>query len=131
MIQRKAYQDLEVWKEAMNLATNIYRNVMIDQDSNHFDLFTSIRERALQIPINIQLYYCVEDFEAQVDNFEAANSGCAVLDCYFLLCRNLEALPSETIEMLLENTDRVNNSLNEIRLANERVWQEILSGDFD
>ncbi|MCC9044264.1 four helix bundle protein [Myroides sp. M-43] len=126
MIQRKAYQYLEVWKEAMNLITSIYKEVKIESaDSPYLDLGTSILERAIQIPLWIEFSTDKDGYHESYSCLCEANSSCAVVRYYLILCRDLEFLNIEVVDCLLEKIEQLIIIIEHMKDEDEQSYKNV------
>ena len=85
------YKDLEVWKEAMNLVTDIYEITETFPPKEMFGLISQIRRSVVSIPSNIA--------EGTVRFLDVSLGSLAELDTQLLIAQNLKYVGDITKEI--------------------------------
>lgn len=125
MLREKPHQELEAWKEAMNLAESIYQVVFIEPESNCSDLVEKIRSVALEIPLKIGAY--VYDDSTFDNTLSGVISECQVLDTCLILGQRIGFLADGDAENLKRQIDVVESILLKKIKDNEEEWNEYIS----
>lgn len=110
------FEDLNVWKEGMRLARDIYKQL---ESSKDFGLRNQMQRAAVSIPSNI-----AEGFERHTNkefmqHLYIAKGSCAELRTQLYLAIDLEKIEKETGKILLDKTLKISSML--YRLIQTRV----------
>ena len=102
----------------------LYKESVVDQGSNHADVIAYIRERALKIPLSIELSI----FENCIlsDQLENTRRECALLHTCLMLTKALGVLEAEVIDTLIERIDAVNAIVSSLIEEEENEWDKLL-----
>jgi len=125
MLKVKPHQELEAWKEAMNLATSIYQVVNVNSESGYSDLVEKIRSAALEITFKIEAYVY---YDGTLDNSLSDVVGkCQALDTCLTLGQRIGLLSEGDFESLLKQLNRVEHLVLKKIKKDEEEWNEYIS----
>lgn len=108
----QSYRDLIVWKKAMNLVLNIYKNTHEFPKSETYGLATQLRRAAVSIPSNIaegQARLTTAEFKQSLGH---ARGSLMEVETYILLAQQLGYMERDQSESLLSGTAEVGKILN-------------------
>ncbi|MDM1376506.1 four helix bundle protein [Myroides marinus] len=125
MLQEKPHQELEAWKEAMNLGESIYRVANIDPETRYSDLAEKIRSVALAIALKIEAY--VYDDGTFDNTLNDVISECQVLDTCLILGQRIGLLSEGDFETLMNKLNAVENLILKKIKENQEKWEKYIS----
>lgn len=125
MLQEKPHQELEAWKEAMNLGESIYRVVNVDPESGYSDLAEKIRSIALAIPLKIEAY--VYDDGTCDNTLSDVISECQVLDTCLILGQRIGLLSEGDFETLMNKLNVVEDLILKKIKENQEKLEKYIS----
>ena len=108
----QSYRDLIVWKKAMTLVLDIYRNTQAFPKIETYGLVSQLRRSAFSIPSNIadgQARISTAEFKQSLGH---ARGSLMEVETYILLAKELGYLESDQSEHLLAGTIEVGKILN-------------------
>jgi four helix bundle protein len=126
----KSYQDLVVWRKAVDLVTEIYRVSQNFPREELFGLMSQIRRAAVSIPSNIAEGHqrmSRKEYQYFLSN---ARGSLAELETQFIIARNLGYLAKIELENILSLTAEVGRILNGLMasLRNEHGRKKLAPG---
>lgn len=125
MLQQKPHQELEAWKEAMNLATSIYQVVNTNLETGYSDLVEKIRSIALEIPLKIEAY--VYDDGTFDNTLSDVISQCKVLETCLILGHRIGVLSEGDFETLMKKLNAVEHLILKKIKENQEKWEKYIS----
>jgi len=112
------FEDLEVWKEGMRLATKIYRALNTCRD---YGLRDQMQRAAVSIPSNIAEGYERNTNKDFIHFLYIAKSSCSEVRTQIYLALDIGVFDKTTGNELLESTKKISAMLyNYIRVRKER-----------
>lgn len=121
----RSYQDLEVWKTAMELASGIYQISAQLPDTERFGLRTQLQRAAVSVPSNIAEGHARCSTREFLKFISIAHGSLAELETQLQLLPRLGLLAVEHIEEALHQADRVGRMLRRLSQAlNDRMNPE-------
>jgi len=112
------FEDLEVWKEAMNLAENLYKTLRGCQD---YGLRDQIQRSAVSIASNIAEGYDRGSNKEFIRYLYIAKGSCAELRTQIYLAYKVGLIDESSYNNTLESTQRISAMLhNLIKVRKER-----------
>ena len=106
MIRR--FEDLTVWKEAMNLAFEIYKSI---NSLNDFVLKQQILRAAISIPSNVAEGFDRQTNKEFIQYLHIAKGSCAELRTQLYLLKKLEFMDVGFMESSIEKTKKISAML--------------------
>ena len=110
MIQ--SYQELNVWKRSVALATELYRITGRFPDTERYGLSSQIRRAAVSIAANIAEGWGRGSTREYVQFLTIARGSLLELETHFIIARNLEFLKSEDFGMASSELKELGKMLN-------------------
>lgn len=101
------YKKLEVWRESMNLAVDVYNLTLGYPKAEMFGLTAQIRRCSVSIPSNIAEGAGRNGNKEFVNFLGIANGSCCELDTQLILSVRLGYLNMEEIENILDKIDHI------------------------
>lgn len=112
------FEDLEIWKESMVLATEVYAALAQMRD---FGLRDQMQRSAVSVPSNIAEGYERQSNREFIKYLYIARGSCAELRTQLYLAIKLEMLKSELGQTLVEKTRGISAKIHRlIQVRNER-----------
>ena len=104
MATYESFEELEVWKLAMDLCTEIYLITNFDAFSKDFGLKDQIRRSSVSVPSNIA-EGCERDSKNQFIYFlTIAKGSCGELKTQLMIARNLNYIDEKTYVKLADKS---------------------------
>jgi four helix bundle protein len=104
----RTHRDLIAWQKGMALSKAIYTVTRRMPDEERFGLTNQMRRAAVSVPSNIAEGYALETRKSYLRHLRISRGSLAELSTQWELTNELGMLlPDRTIQMLLEETDRV------------------------
>lgn len=105
------YKNYKVWQKSHKLVLEIYRVIKNYPDDEKFNLVSQIRRAAISIPTNIA-EGCGRETQKELIRFLYFASGSAhELEYLFLVSTELEYIPKEKSEYILDEIDQIKKML--------------------
>jgi len=107
----RSYRDLVVWRKAMTLVTDVYRNTQTFPRAEVYGLTAQLRRAAVSVPSNIaegQGRSSTGEFKQFLGN---ARGSLLELETQILIAQNLGYFSREESELLLSRSDEVGRIL--------------------
>jgi four helix bundle protein len=104
----RKFEDLTVWKEAMNLAFEIYKSV---NSLNDYVLKQQILRAAISIPSNVAEGFDRQTNKEFIQYLHIAKGSCAELRTQLYLSKKLELMEVGFIESSIEQTKKISAML--------------------
>lgn len=114
MQQVNSYQDLNVWKEGMRLALQIYKITAEFPDHERFGLVSQMRRCAVSIPSNIAEGHARLSTREYVHHVSIALGSLAELETQLHLSKALNYADTETTRDLFEKSSQLDKQLNSL-----------------
>lgn len=110
------FEDLSIWQEGVNLATEIYKLL---KDCRDYGLRDQLQRSAVSIPSNI-----AEGFDRQSNNefirfLKIAKGSCGELRTQLTISKNIELLPND--EILIEKTRVLSSMIQRLISYREKI----------
>ncbi len=116
--QVKSFEDLEVWKESMRLAVNIYD---ILKNCRDFGLRDQMQRSAVSIPSNISEGYERNTNKDFIRFLHISKGSCSELRTQIFLAIEAEIIPKSKGQELLESTRYISAMLqNYIKVRHQK-----------
>ncbi len=121
----RSYQDLEVWKTAMELASGVYQLSAQLPDTEKFGLRTQLQRAAVSVPSNIAEGHARSSTREFLKFISIAHGSLAELETQLQLLPRLGLLGKDQIKEVLHQADRVGRMLRRLSQAlNDRMNPE-------
>jgi four helix bundle protein len=106
------YQDLDVWKQGMDLAEECYRTTGHFPSTELYGLTNQIRRAAVSIPSNVAEGHCRRTTRAYAHHISIALGSHGELETYIELCTRIGFLKQADKAHLLSSSHSVGRLLN-------------------
>lgn len=116
----QSYEELEVWRLAMDLAESCYKATRTYPKEELFGLTCQIRRAAASIPANIAEGQGRDHTREFLSFLSIARGSLMELETHLILSHRVNLLKQETMESLLGLTDRISRMLTGLRKALEK-----------
>ena len=116
----QSYQELEVWRMAMDLAAECYRVTKAFPKDELFGMTSQIRRSAASIPANIAEGQGREHTKEFLNHLSIARGSLKELETHLLLCQRVGLLKEADLLSLMSLCDRISQMLSRLRQALER-----------
>src|SRR5271166_5620373 len=116
----QSYQELEVWKVAMDLATECYRLTKAFPKEELFGLTSQIRRSAASIPANIAEGQGREHTKEFLNHLSIARGSLIKLETHLMLSQRVGLLQQAELQSLLALTDPISRMLSGLRKLLEK-----------
>lgn len=116
----ESYQDLEVWRRGMNLATSAYVLTKSFPREELFGLTSQIRRAAGSIPANVAEGWARRSTREFQHFLTIANGSLRELETHLLLSKRVQLTSSEEIQPLLAEATILGKQLLSLHRALER-----------
>ncbi|MCL2101264.1 MAG: four helix bundle protein [Fibromonadales bacterium] len=113
-------KDLNVWKEAMNLAKQVYLETKNFPKEEVYGLTSQIRRAAVSVPSNIAEGNGRKHKKEYINFLSIANGSLMELETQLILSQNINYLSKENLELLLKQIEIVSRLLNGLRKSLEK-----------
>lgn len=121
----RSYQDLEVWKTAMELASGIYQLSAQLPDTERFGLRIQLQRAAVSVPSNIAEGHARSSTREFLKFISIAHGSLAELETQLHLLPRLGLFGKDQIKEVLHQADRVGRMLRRLSQAlNDRMNPE-------
>src|SRR6056297_3102321 len=112
------YEDLDVWKESMRLATRLYKKLVNCKD---YGLRNQIQRSAVSIPSNIAEGYDRGTNKEYVNFLNIAKGSCAELRTQLYIAKEINILNKNVANDFIEQTKKISAMLyNLIKVRKEK-----------
>ena len=110
----KSFEEMEVWRKAMDLMFNIYQETNLNPFSKDYALVNQIRRASISIPSNIA-EGIERDGNRELINFlYIAKGSCGELRCQLHIALRLNYLRSDRFQELYNLAAEISRSLNKL-----------------
>ncbi len=116
----QSYQELEVWKVAMDLAAECYRVTRTFPKDELFGMTSQIRRAAASIPANIAEGQGRNHTREFLNFLSMARGSLMEVETHLLLCVRVGLLSEDQLIPLLNLSERISQMLSRLRQALER-----------
>ncbi|NLO19068.1 MAG: four helix bundle protein [Ignavibacteria bacterium] len=113
----KTYRDLNVWKEAMNLVTNVYKLTQIFPREELYGLTSQMRRAAVSIPSNIAEGHQRNSTKEYIHFLSIARGSIAELETQLMIAEQLNYIQISKLESIMELTQKTGNLLGALMKA--------------
>ena len=107
----KSYQDLRVWREAMDLVVNVYKLTRLMPNDERYGLTSQMRRAAVSIPANIAEGYGRENRGAYAHHLKIAQGSLKELETHLLIVARLEMVSAGDVAPLSTHCDTIGKML--------------------
>ena len=104
----KKFEDLDVWKDGINLAARIYREL---QDCRDYSLRDQMQRAAVSIPSNIAEGYDRNTNKDFIHFLYISKGSCSELRTQLYLAKQIGILSNKVSDELLESTRKISAML--------------------
>ena len=104
----KKFEDLMVWKESVNLATQIYKVI---QKSKDFGFRDQIQRSAVSVASNIAEGFERNSNKEFIQFLFIAKASCGELRTQLYIAENIKLIEKETSNLLIEKTKKISAML--------------------
>jgi four helix bundle protein len=104
MATYESFEELEVWKLAMDLCTEIYLITNFDAFSKDFGLKDQIRRSSVSVPSNISEGYERDSKNQFIYFLTIAKGSCGELKTQLMIARNLNYIDEKTYVKLADKS---------------------------
>ncbi len=108
----ESYRDLEVWKKAIILVTEIYAISKDFPKEEMYSLTNQIRKAAVSIPSNIAEGWGRNKTKEYIQFLRIARGSLLEVETQLIIARNLGYTDSQTMKKISQKTETVNKMLN-------------------
>jgi len=108
------YNDLQVWQEAMQLVTVIYKTTQSFPTEECYCLTDQMRRAAISIPSNIAEGHARNSKMDFARFLRIALGSCTELETQVLIARNLEYITTKEIEPIMEQSLAIRKMLSKL-----------------
>lgn len=108
------YNDLQVWQEAMQLVTVIYKTTQSFPTEERYCLTDQMRRAAILIPSNIAEGHARNSKMDFARFLRIALGSCTELETQVLIARNLEYITTKEIEPIMEQSLAIRKMLSKL-----------------
>jgi len=116
----QSFRDLEVWKIAMDLATECYRVTKAFPKDELFGMTSQIRRAAASIPANIAEGQGREHTKEFLHHLSIARGSLMEVQTHLLLAQRVDLLNAHQLNQLLPICERISQMLSRLRQALEK-----------
>ncbi len=120
------YSDLQVWKKAVDLVTDIYRLTAVFPADEKFGLVSQIRRAAVSIPANIAEGHGRKATNAFLNHLSIANGSLMELETHIQVSLRLGFVSEPGIIDILSKTEEIGKMISGLR--NSLAYQARESG---
>ena len=118
----ESYQDLEVWKKAIILVTEIYATSKDFPKEETYSLTSQIRRAAVSVPSNIAEGWGRNKPKEYIQFLRIARGSLLEVETQLIIAKNLSYTDSQTMQKISQKTEIVNKMLNAlINSLNKRI----------
>ena len=116
----QSYQELEVWKVAMDLAAECYRATKAFPKDELFGMTSQIRRAAVSIPANIAEGQGRQHTKEFLNHLSIARGSLMELETHLILCQRVGLVKEADLPPLMTLCERISQMLSRLRQALER-----------
>lgn len=113
----QSYRELDVWREAMDLAECCYRATQDFPQRELFSMANQIRRAASSIPANIAEGQGRQGTKEFLHHLSIARGSLFELETHLMLSNRVKLIDQTTLNTLLARTDRISRMLAGLRKA--------------
>ena len=106
-----SYKNLIVWQKAIEFVTVIYKTTKLFPSDEKFNLITQINRAVVSISVNIAEGYGRESSKNYLQFLRISRGSILELETLLLISKNLNYLPIEDYEKLMENLNEISKLL--------------------
>lgn len=107
-----SYKELDVWKKAINLVTDIYKTTDDFPKSEIYGIISQIRRSAVSIPSNIAEGFNRKHKQEYVQFIRVAFGSGAELETQLMISRNLNFISEKDFNRITDNLTEIMKMLN-------------------
>ena len=111
------YRDLEVWKEGVNISTEIYSITQSFPKSEIYGLVSQIRRSAISIPLNIAEGHGRKSTKSYISFLNIARGSINELETCFIIAFNLKYINGKYYNELMDRLNTLSKRLNSLVLS--------------
>ena len=108
----ESYQQLEVWKKAMSLVTEVYQQTQTYPKEEIYALAIQIRRSAISIPANIAEGWGRKNTKEYVQFLRISRGSLLELETHLIISANLNYLSQQSLESLSQKIQEISKMLN-------------------
>jgi len=107
-----SYRDLEVWKKAMELVTDIYKVTQTFAKEEIYGLTSQVRRAAVSVPANIAEGWGRGTTKEYMQFLRIARGSLLEVETQMTISRNLGYVNAQIQEPILQNIQEINKMMN-------------------
>ena len=115
-----SYKNLIVWQKAIEFVTVIYKTTKLFPSDEKFNLITQINRAVISVPVNIAEGYGRESSKNYLQFLRISRGSILELETLLLISKNLNYLPIEDYEKLMENLNEISKLLQGLIKSNHQ-----------
>lgn|SRR5690606_7786161 len=116
-----SHKDLEVWKKAVALVTEVYRVTSSFPKEEVYGITSQIRRSAVSIPSNIAEGAARQTNKEFVQFLFIASGSCAELDTQLLIAMNLNYIDENQYKGIMINVEEIGKMINGLIKYRKRI----------
>jgi len=109
------YSDLRVWREAMDLVTEIYRMTKPFPSAEKYGLASQIQRAAVSVPSNIAEDHGRKSTSAYVNHLSIAFGPLMELETQVQIAARLESITEDDANRFLARTDQIGKMIGALK----------------
>lgn len=110
----ESYRQLEVWKKAVALVTEVYRTSQAFPKDEMYGLMSQLRSAAVSVPANIAEGWGRNMTGEYIQFLRTARGSLLECETHLIIAKNLEFIGDETLERMTAKTQELNKMLNSL-----------------
>ncbi|MFZ3121803.1 MAG: four helix bundle protein [Thermodesulfovibrionales bacterium] len=110
----ESYQELEVWKKAIELVTDIYRITKTFPNEEIYALTSQVRRAAISVPANIAEGWGRNMTKEYIQFLRIARGSLLEVETHLIVSRNLQYLNDQPFGIILQKIQEINKMLNSL-----------------
>jgi four helix bundle protein len=107
----KSYRDLQVWRLAINLSTEVYTTTSSFPKNETFGLCSQLQRAAVSVASNIAEGHARESTKEYLRFISIALGSLAELETQFIISNNLNYINQVNLDGILEKTSEIGRML--------------------
>lgn len=116
-----SHKDLEVWKKAITLVTDVYRATSAFPKEEMYGLTSQIRRSAVSIPSNIAEGAARQSNKEFIQFLYIASGSCAELDTQLIVAMNIGYLSKNEYNDIIKNVEEIGKMINGLINYRKRI----------
>ncbi|MBB6430382.1 four helix bundle protein [Algisphaera agarilytica] len=117
MTSVKSYQDLEVWRESIDVVKRTYALARTLPEIERFALVTQMQRAAVSVPANIAEGWARDSTKEYLRHLSIARGSLAELETFFVLCIELGYSQADRLVELQADSETLGRRLNALQAS--------------